>query len=395
MSDPSIVVTGRANGPGPFTTVRLRLSSLYFFHFGALGALIPYLALYLDERGFSAREIGMLFAIKVGARLLAPNLLAWYADRVGQRMRLVRVTAAAAMVAFCGLYWVDGFAGTALALSAWALCFSAMHPQFEATALNYLGPHSYGGVRVWGSVGFIVAVVALGALLARFDVGLLLPAVSLMLLGTFLSALGIADREHPVSGPAGVGLVEVLRRPEVLTLFGVGLLAQFAHGPYYSFFSLYLEQFGYSRATIGQMWALGVVAEVGVFLAMSRLLARLSPRTLLAWSLALSALRWMLLVWFADKIAVLAVAQVLHLASFGVFHAVSIGFVHRYFPGQLQGRGQALFSSLTFGAGTALGSLAAGYLWEGIAPAAIFAASALSASAAFVVFILFRRRFVT
>lgn len=375
--------------------VRLRLSGLYFFYFGALGALIPYLALYLDERGYSAREIGILFAIKVSARVLAPNLVAWYADRSGQRMRLVRLAAGLAVVAFTGMYFVDGFGATALVLGMWAFCFSAMLPQFEATALNHLGARSYGRVRVWGSVGFIVAVVALGALLGRYGTTVLLPAMLVLLVGSGLFALMVPDRDHPQAAAAGEGLLAVLRRPEVLALFVVGLFAQFAHGPYYSFFSLYLEDLGYGRATIGQMWALGVVAEIAVFLSMSRLLARVVPQTLLVWSLAFAVLRWVLLVMFADRIAVLAFAQVLHLASFGVFHAVSIAFVHRYFPGRLQGRGQALFSSLTFGAGSALGSLAAGFIWDGVAPAAVFVAAAAASATALLVAIRFRQRLAT
>lgn len=363
-------------------SVHARLAALYFFYFAALGALIPYIGLYLADRGHSAREIGILFAIKVGARIVAPVLLAWYTDHSGQRMRWVRASALAALAAFTGMYLASGFGWLVLVISAWAFCFSAMLPQFEATALNHLGPRRYGGIRVWGSIGFIVAVAALGPLLGRFGTQSLLPAMSLLLAGAFVASLLVPDREQPAGERGGPGLLAVLKRPEVLALFAVGLAAQFAHGPYYSFFSLYLESFGYSRAVIGQMWALGVMAEVVVFVFMARLLARVSPSSLLAWSLALSVARWVLLVMFADRIAVLALAQILHLASFGVFHAVSIGFVHRYFPGRLQGRGQALFSSLTFGAGTALGSLAAGYLWDGVGPASVFVAAAVAAALA-------------
>ena len=184
-------------------TAYWRLSGLYLFYFAALGALLPYLALYLDLLDFSAREIGLLLAVQITARIVAPNLVAWYSDRSGRRMLTVR-------------------------------------------------------------------------------------------------------------------------------------------------------------------------------------LARFAARKLLLWSLALSALRWLLIAAFADKMAALAVAQLLHLASFGIFHAVSIGLVHRYFPGRLQGRGQALFSSLTFGAGTALGSAAAGFLWDGFGPSTIWLASAASAGLALV-----------
>ena len=89
-------------------------------------------------------------------------------------------------------------------------------------------------------------------------------------------------------------------------------------------------------------------------------------------ALALAALRWVLIGHFARELPVLLFAQTLHAFSFGVFHAVAIHLIHQFFPGSLQGRGQALYSSLTFGAGNALGSLAAGYLWQGVGPVAMY-----------------------
>ncbi len=362
-----------------------RLSSLYLFYFAALGAMIPYIGLYLDGLGFTASEIGALLALKVTARIVAPNLVAWYSDHIDRRMVTVRLAALGCCIAFAGMWFGTSFVWLAFVLGTWAFFFSAMQPQMEATALNHLGPQRYGSIRLWGSLGFIASVAGLGPLLDRYGTEALLPVLLALLAAAFACSLLVPEKRHPADAPTATGLFAVLRQPAVLTLFVVGLLAQFSHGPYYAFFSLYLEGHGYSRALIGQLWALGVVAEIAVFVTMGRLLARYPARVLLGWSLVLSTLRWLLIAAFADKMAALAFAQILHLASFGIFHAVSIGLVHRYFPGRLQGRGQALFSSLTFGAGTALGSLAAGYLWDGVAPTAVWIASAASAAAALAV----------
>lgn len=368
-----------------------RLCLLYFCYFAALGGMIPYISLYLDGIGFGAREIGIVLALQVTGRIVAPIGLAWVSDRSGRRMTSVRLAALGCCASFAGLWFGTGFAWVVLVLTAWAFCFSAMLPQFEATALNHLGASRYGAVRVWGSLGFIVAVVGIGPLLDRYGTAALLPLLSGVLVAGFVGSLLVPEKAHPEPGAGGGGLWAALRRPAVVALLVVGLLAQFAHGPYYSFFSLYLELHGYSRAATGQLWALGVAAEVVVFMAMGRLLARFGAHTLLAWSLALSLLRWVLIAAFADKLAALAFAQTLHFASFGIFHAVAIGLVHRHFPGRLQGRGQALFSSLTFGAGSALGSLAAGFLWDGVAPTAIWVASAGGAAAALAVLTFTRK----
>ena len=175
-------------------------------------------------------------------------------------------------------------------------------------------------------------------------------------------------------------MIQVLRQPAVMAFFVACFLNQAAHAPYYGFFSLYLETFGYSREFIGLMWGLGVAVEVGMFAVMHRLLPHFGPRRLLLAALAIAVLRWLLIGHFAADLPVLLLAQTLHAFTFGVFHAASIHLIQQFFPGSLQGRGQALYSSLSFGAGNAAGSLAAGYLWQGWGPAVMFdLAAALAA----------------
>jgi PPP family 3-phenylpropionic acid transporter len=124
-----------------------------------------------------------------------------------------------------------------------------------------------------------------------------------------------------------------------------------------------MEEVGYSKTLIGQLWAMGVVAEVIVFIFMHRLLHRFGARQVLMVSLFLAAVRWLLIGGFPESLPILFFAQTLHAATFGTFHAAAIHLVHRYFTGRHQGRGQALYSSLSFGFGGALGTVVSGYLW--------------------------------
>src|SRR5690606_28256131 len=174
------------------------------------------------------------------------------------------------------------------------------------------------------------------------------------------------------------GFLAQLLRPGVPAFFLCVCLMQLSHGPYYTFLTLHLERLGYERGFIGQMWALGVVAEIVLFLFMARVLQRYSMRRVLAASFLLAALRWLLLGSLAGHLAVLLFAQLLHAATFGSFHAAAIHFVQRSFgPGQ-QGQGQALYAALA-GTGGALGALYAGYSWDGLGPAWTFAIASLVA----------------
>ena len=345
-----------------------RLSGFYLFYFASLGALIPYWGLYLKSLGFGSVEIGELVAIIMATKIVAPNVWGWIADHTGRRMAIVRAGCLFAALAFAGVFFGQSYWWLVLVMSVFSFFWNAALPQFEATTLNHLGDqtHRYSSIRPWGSIGFILAVAGLGALFEQAGTALL-PRVLLGLLAAiWLSSLLVPESAAGHQALNEEPLRKVLKQPAVVSLLLVCFLLQASHGPYYTFYSLYMVEHGYSETVIGQLWALGVVAEIAVFLKMHHWLPRFGARKLMLTAAALTALRWFLIALFVEQIWIMAFAQTLHAASFGVYHAVSIHLIHHLFTGRHQGRGQALYSSLSFGAGGAAGSLVAGYLWEGI-----------------------------
>lgn len=327
--------------------------------------LVPYWSLYLQWEGFSASQIGELTAILLASRIVAPNVWGWIADHKGHRMRIVRSASFAATLVFAGIFVDQSYLWVAGTLLLFSFFWNASLPQFEVTTLQHLGEHShhYSKVRVWGSVGFIVIVMSLGWLLEIFDPGIVPIALLLSTAGIWLVSLSVPESASRHMSLEHVSLGQLLKRPAVIAFLAMCFLAQASHGPYYTFYTIYLEQYGYGRGLIGQLWALGVFAEVVVFLFMHRWLPRFGLRYVLLASLLLSALRWLLIALFPQNLSLLIFAQLLHAASYGTYHAAAIAWVHRHFIGKTQGRGQALYSSVSFGAGGALGSLISGYLW--------------------------------
>jgi PPP family 3-phenylpropionic acid transporter len=118
---------------------------------------------------------------------------------------------------------------------------------------------------------------------------------------------------------------------------------------------------------------------------MQRLLARVALRAVLAASFFLAAVRWLLIGHYPESLAVLVLAQTLHAATFGSFHATAIQLVHRFFTGKHQYRGQAIYGSLSFGIGGAVGSFYSGHTWVTLGPTATFNIAAASAGLAFLV----------
>jgi PPP family 3-phenylpropionic acid transporter len=364
-----------------------RLSGFYLFYFASLGALVPYWSLYLKHLGFGAVEIGELMAVIMATKIVSPNIWGWIADHTGKGMTIVRIGSLLGVISFSGIFLGNSYWWLMIVMLAFSFFWNAALPQFEATTMTHLGnePHRYSGIRLWGSIGFIFAVAALGPVLEEYGAQWLPVVVLGLMFGIWVMSLLVSERSAGHLPLAHDSLRKVLSQPVVLALLIVCFLNQASHGPYYTFYTIYLEAHGYSRSLIGQLWALGVIAEVGIFLIMHRLVPLFGLRVLLISSLLLTALRWWLIGEFVDSLSILLLAQLIHAASFGIYHVVAIQLIHRYFVGKHQGRGQALYSSMSFGAGGAVGALYAGYAWEGVGETATFLIAMLISLASVVV----------
>ncbi|PPD35783.1 MAG: MFS transporter [Methylomonas sp.] len=364
-----------------------RLSGFYFCYFATLGAFLPFWSLYLKQIGFAAQEIGELTAMLVATKVVAPHVWSWLADKRGRCMGLIRITALLSMLIFGGFLVRHDYQWVAIVTVAFSFFWNATLPQFEAATLLHLKaePQRYSRIRLWGSVGFILAVLGIGRFLDDFSIEWLPWIITGLLVINWLMAL-ITPEVIQSQQPAAVGSVfAVLFKPEILAFFAVYMLLQVAHGPYYVFYSVYLQQNGYSATFTGMLWALGVCAEIGVFYWMFGLLKWFSLRGLLLASLALSMLRWLMIAYGTQSLTIIVVAQLLHAASFGLAHVVAIQLLHRYFGEAHQSKAQGLYSSISFGLGGMLGSFYSGYCWDKIGGDLVFVIASLACGLALII----------
>lgn len=347
-----------------------RLCGFYFFYFALLGALVPFWGLYLKDLNYSASEIGVVMAALAGSRIIAPNIWGWLADRSGRRLSIIRLGCLVASISFLGILWRQDFAWLLSIVFLFSFFWNAVLSQFEVLTLNFLAaePQRYSHIRLWGSIGFIATVVGLGVLFESVSISWLAPIMLAFLVFIWLSSLTIqAPTENELFTSRAYrwrDLLQVLNHRGVQCFFIACLFLQLSHGSYYTFFSVYLEGYGYSRRLIGVLWALGVLAEVVMFVFMHRLLPRFGVRRLLLWVFALAVVRWTVTALLPESKLLLVLVQLLHGFTFGVAHAVAIEWVRSNFPKGLQGQGQALYSALSFGVGGAVGAILSGYSWQ-------------------------------
>ena len=368
-----------------------RLGAWYFSYFAAAGVFLPYFSAYLLDRGLEARAVGALFAALTVTKLFTPWVWGYVADRTGLRRRVVCAASAGALAAFAAVAWAPGFPTLFTALLVFGFFWQGVLPQFEALTLNRLGERAsrYVHVRLWGSIGYVAAVLGVGALLERLPVS----GVPFFVLAGLVLVVGaaLALPADPVSGrPVDAEPPAPRGRPFVpvwlAAFFLASLAMQASHGAFYAFFTPFLLDHGYRPGAIGALWALGVVCEIVLFAFAHRWIERYPAERLLLACFAAAVVRWGMTAALADQPVWLAASQVLHAATFGLHHALAMHVLRRTFRDRRLGRAQAVYASVSFGAGSAVGSLAAGQLFASFGgEAAFYGAAVLAALGAVIV----------
>lgn len=358
----------------------VRISAFYFFYFAVLGVYLPYWPLYLKDAGYAPRQIGELMALVLAAKIMAPYLWAWLGDHTRRRLSIIRAATFLACASFALTFAGGGYYWLAFALFLFSFFWNASLPQLEVVTIDSLKyrAHNYSRVRLWGSIGFIALSVVAAPLIAAFGSRLTPWLIVSVLVALWLASVGLPDGRVRSPPAAGRGLLSAFDR-RIAALLAICFLMQLTHGPYYTFFTIFMEEHGYSRALIGQLWAVGVAAEVAVLWFVGRLLPSTGAVSLLLLAIVATALRWLLLALFPEQVAVVVFSQSLHAITFGIYHAAMIHLVSRLFPAGLESRGQALYASLSFGVGGGLGTWLAGLLWEPLSGSGLFLASAAAA----------------
>lgn len=343
------------------------LAITYLFYFGQFGVLMPYLGVFLDGRGFSSSDIGELFALITVARIAGPNLWAVLADKSGRMLKVLQLGALLTFGTFCLVFFVDGFWSITLSLALMMMFWTAILPQIEGLTLNCVHGHAsrYGRIRLWGSIGYILLTIFTGKMIDVFSSEAPIYVGAIVLLSLFAITLLLKEpAQEQGSNLQHDSIWHKINTPVFYAFLFSVVLLQLSFGAYYGFFALYLLDLGYSGQATGWLIAIGVLAEVIIFLQAGKLIALWGVKWVLVISIMLTALRWYLLAVAADNVAILIFSQMLHAFSFGLTHAASMHFIHHYFGKKFQSQGQAIYISVGFGIGGAIGGYGAGFFWQ-------------------------------
>lgn len=343
-----------------------KLSTTYFFYCGAIGLIVPFLSVFLGQKGFSSLEIGEIIAIFTATKIIGPSFWASFADQSGKQLFVIRLGSLLTIISFCLLFYFESYWPISFSLALFGLFWTSILPQLEAmTSASIKGSAKiYARIRLWGSIGFIVVAIIAGEVLSRYQENAFIWIGLILLTGMSLTSLLLKQpRIFQQKSVIQTSIKKKILHKNFICFFTAGMLLQISFGPFYNFFAFYLNDLNYPSYAVGSLLGLGVLAEVVLFIYIGFFTKRFSVKKLLVISLAITALRWFLMGALGDVVIVMILTQLIHAFSYGVFHSSAMQFLKEHFTKKQQNRGQALYVGGVFGIGGALGAYVAGFAW--------------------------------
>jgi len=365
-----------------FQNSQILFAIFFFFYYGYLGIVSPFLSLYFDQLGFTAIQISLLMSMLQITRIIGPMFWGWLSDLRQDRIGIMRITALISLFVFSGIFFFKTFFALMIWMFVLNLISSSLTPLGEAATVHALQKTNsfesrYGKLRLWGSIGFMAAVFTGGYWFEWMGIETL-PAVALVIL-LFVTITTFKLWEPPLDKKKleRGQLRSIIKQPEVMWFFSSTFWMIFAHSSLYVFYSLYLQKLGYGKETIGLFWMIGVGAEVIYFYFQKQVYQVLSAQKILRLTFILGVIRFVVIA-FIPTFWPLLIVQLFHAATFAAHHSASIRLMQNWFHGSTQARGQALYTTIAYGLGGTIGGIVAGWVWEGLGPNYAFMLSAFA-----------------
>jgi len=356
----------------------------YLGYFSAMGVYLPYIGLYLGTVGLSGTQIGLTASMFPLASVLMPPLWGLLSDRYGWRKHLLMAALLGAVLASLLLWQIaHSFVILLLLISVLAIALSPAIPLADAITLQWIGQRggSYGTIRVYGSLGFLIAAIAAGNILNAVGILSLFLLLSIVFCGPFLASFFLPGQSKTnIARVKSHEFVILLRDRTLLVFLFLCMVGYGTFAAYNTFFGLYLRGLGVSTAAIGLASGMATLSELPTMVLSGVLMKRLGVKWLLLIGLGVAVVRWLAYATLTDY-PMLFAFTLLHGISFASFYTAGVTFIDRRVPIHLRTTGQTAFYGTTFGLGSWAGSNLFGVLYERLHGSGMFLAAAVLCSA--------------
>jgi MFS transporter, PPP family, 3-phenylpropionic acid transporter len=367
------------------------ISLQYFIYFAILGVFLPYFNLYCHHLGFSGIQIGALSSLRSILLVIFAILWSGIADRYQIRKFIFIACSCAGTIVWTLYFFHDKFVIMLVITGIYSIFNAPIISFLEAMTIEVLGKEksSYGIIRAWGSIAFIVMVLFMGYLIDALSVRIILLVV---FIGSILQT-GFSLRMPHVRRVRTKDFrlnPRMFFRKRVVIFLLCAFLMLMSHGTYYGFFSIHLENLGYDSAYIGMAWALASIAEIVVMVRSRWIFSSMSYENVLIFSFVVATIRW-----FLSGVAIspywILLLQITHCVTYGLFHMASILYMDSLSPEDTKTFGQAVNNATTYGLGLMAGFFVSGFLYEHTSAVTMFFVSGVLSLVAGLIFAVYTK----
>lgn len=348
--------------------------AVYFFYYGALACLAPFMSLYYQEQGMSGAQIGVLSGLIPLVTWFSSPFWSGIADARQRHRGVLLLTIVGLWVAVLALYFANSFTGLLLTVIAYAFFIGPIVPLVDNAVMALLGENKagYGRVRMWGSVGWGLAAIVLGPVLERAGLSWSFYGfLFLMAVNFVVSARLPMHVTGHVRQAYSSALGALARNGRFLLLLMAALVFGVTVGVLLSYQFLYMAELGASRSLMAWSLAVTTLSEIPFWFISAGLLRRFGTSKMIAIALSATTLRNLAMGAITNPWLVLPIS-LLHGPSFAILWSAGVADADAAAPPGLGATAQGLFAGMMFGLGSALGGFFGGPAYEAIGFAALF-----------------------
>jgi len=347
-------------------TIVKALTALYYC---SNAILVAYLPLFFYARGFTAVEVGLLMMGGPFVAMFAQPVWGYISDKFQTVKWVLLLLWSVALLCSVGVFFSSGFPLTFTFITLLYFFLMPSSPLLDSLTIRVSqeAGTSYGGVRLWGSIGFSVSAIVSGAILIAIggvkNVIWLYWGMWMMPLLLCLWLRDVKIESKPVTLRSVAG---VLGNKSFLWFLLLVFVMMLPHRMNDNFLGLYMTDLGATEQMVGWAWALAALSEVPTFALLHRVLHRVHELALLGVVGLLYLIRWSV-YGLVDDPFVLMFLQATHTITFAVFWITAVAYAVRAVPAELRSTGQSLLTAVFIGAAGLGGGVFGGWIegWGG------------------------------
>jgi PPP family 3-phenylpropionic acid transporter len=321
----------------------ITLSLFYFLFFALIGDYVIFMP-KMYSVFFTPAQIGIIFSMLPIARFITPFLFFKLTINKKTFLLSLLISTIASLLLLSHNFYVILISFFLIGAG-----FSVVFPYIEAVAIEKL-KEKYGQARVFGSLGFML----FGIVFSYFKINFIYIFIILMIL-TNLSSLYFLEEKSIKKEKKSINFLIAWK------FWAALILMQISFGGFYNFFTIYNLNHHIPKEINGWLWAIGVIAEIIIFLIQHKFIQKHSPLFWIKISIFLTSIRWFILYIFAGNIFFIVFSQLIHAFSFAIFHTSAMLFLSKTY--QNKTLAQQFYAGVGYGLAAFLGSIISGWLY--------------------------------